>query len=38
MFNKDFVELNWTNVVTLKTDLDSLILGSFSNNTSSIAE
>ena len=38
MFNEAWVELNWKNVVTLKINLDSLILGSFSNNTSSIDE
>ena len=38
MFNEDFMELDWKNVVTLKTDLGSLILDSFSNNTSSIEE
>ena len=38
MFNEDFVELNWKNVVTLKTDLDNLILGSLLNNTGSIEE
>ena len=36
MFNEDFVELNWKNVVNLKTYLDSLISGSFLNNTGSI--
>ena len=34
VFNEDLVESNWEKVVTLKTDLDNLILGSFSNNTS----
>ena len=38
MFNKNFVELNGKNMVTLKRDLDNLILGSFSNNTHSIEE
>ena len=32
------MELNLKNEVTLNTDLDSLILGSFLNNTSSIDE
>ena len=38
VFNKDLMELDYKKVVTLKTDLDNLILGSFSNNTSSIDE
>ena len=38
MFNGDLVEPNWKNVVTLKVDLDNLILGSFLNNAGSIDE
>ena len=38
MFNEDLVEPNGKNVVALKIDLDSLIWGSFFNNTGSIDE
>ena len=38
MLSAAFIELNWKNVVTLKTDHDNLMLWSFSNRTGSIAE
>ena len=38
MLNAAFVESNWKNVVSLKTECYNLILWSFSNGTDSIAE
>ena len=38
MLSTAFIELDWKNVVDIKTDCDNLMLWSFSNSTGSIAE